>query len=329
MRLSLLDRSRTRSGYPEAAALQHSVERAQWAESLGYHRFWGAEHHAVPGIASGAPAVLLAAVGAQTNRIRLGSGGVMLPHHQPLVVAEQFLMLQALYPARIDLGLGRTLGFTEPVRRALRQESDDVENFANDVEELRDYLQRNAGVTARPAAEQPLPIFLLATGRGISTAARLGLPVVIGGPILRSDDLPHMLQSYRREFQPSPAAPESAVAKPEVLISADVYIADTTEEAHQLALPEAWAMARSRETGEFGPLEPVEDIRAQRWSRRTEERIQQSLEQAIAGDEHQVANRLDELFTRTGASELLVSTSTYDRQALRELDTRMAGLAAG
>ncbi len=283
----------------------------------------------MPGIASGAPAVLLAAVGAQTNRIRLGSGGVMLPHHQPLVVAEQFLMLQALYPARIDLGLGRTLGFTEPVRRALRQESDDVENFTNDVEELRDYLQRNAAVTARPAAEQPLPIFLLATGRGISTAARLGLPVVIGGPILRSDDLPHMLQSYRREFQPSPAAPESAVAKPEVLISADVYIADTTEEAHQLALPEAWAMARSRETGEFGPLEPVEDIRAQRWSRRTEERIQQSLEQAIAGDEHQVANRLDELFTRTGASELLVSTSTYDRQALRELDTRMAGLAAG
>lgn len=283
----------------------------------------------MPGIASGAPAVLLAAVGAQTNRIRLGSGGVMLPHHQPLVVAEQFLMLQALYPARIDLGLGRTLGFTEPVRRALRQESDDVENFANDVEELRDYLQRNAAVTARPAAEQPLPIFLLATGRGISTAARLGLPVVIGGPILRSDDLPHMLQSYRREFRPSPAAPESAVAKPEVLISADVYIADTTEEAHQLALPEAWAMARSRETGEFGPLEPVEDIRAQRWSRRTEERIQQSLEQAIAGDEQQVANRLDELFTRTGASELLVSTSTYDRQALRELDTRMAGLAAG
>lgn len=278
----------------------------------------------MPGIASGAPAVLLAAVGAQTNRIRLGSGGVMLPHHQPLVVAEQFLMLQALYPARIDLGLGRTLGFTEAVRRALRQESDDVENFANDVEELRDYLQRNAAVTARPAAEQPLPIFLLATGRGISTAARLGLPVVIGGPILRSADLPHMLQSYRREFRPSPAAPE-----PEVLISADVYIADTAEEAHQLALPEAWAMARSRETGEFGPLEPVEDIRAQRWSRRAEERIQQSLEQAIAGDGHQVANRLDELFTRTGASELLVSTSTYDRQALRELDTRMAGLAAG
>ena len=119
MRFSLLDRSRTRHGLPETAALEHSVQRAIDVEQLGYERFWVAEHHAVPGIASGAPAVLLAAVGARTRRIRLGSGGVMLPNHRPLVVAEQFRMLAALYPGRIDLGLGRSLGFTDPVRRAL------------------------------------------------------------------------------------------------------------------------------------------------------------------------------------------------------------------
>lgn len=132
VRLSLLDRSRTRTGLSEAAALKHSVERAVTAEKLGYARFWGAEHHAVPGIASGSPAVLLAAVGAHTSHIRLGSGGVMLPHHQPLVVAEQFLMLEALYPGRTDLGLGRTLGFTKPVRRALRQSTEDAETYQHD-----------------------------------------------------------------------------------------------------------------------------------------------------------------------------------------------------
>ena len=115
VRLSLLDRSRTRVGEPDAAALSHTVERAQRAEELGYHRFWVAEHHAVPGIASGSPPVLIAAVAARTERIRVGSGGVMLPNHQPLVVAEQFAMLEALYPGRIDLGVGRSLGFTHQV----------------------------------------------------------------------------------------------------------------------------------------------------------------------------------------------------------------------
>lgn len=105
----------------------------------------------------------------------------MLPHHQPIVVAEQFLMLEALYPGRIDLGVGRSLGFTEPVRRALRQQDDDAEQFAADIEELRSFLGGEAPVTARPVAESPPEVFLLATGQGIATAARLGLPVVIGG----------------------------------------------------------------------------------------------------------------------------------------------------
>ncbi|WP_120005367.1 LLM class flavin-dependent oxidoreductase [Nesterenkonia muleiensis] len=321
MRLSLLDRSRTRAGYPEAAALRHSVERAAAAEALGYHRFWGAEHHAVPGIASGSPAVLLAAAGAHTSRIRLGSGGVMLPHHQPLVVAEQFLMLEALYPGRVDLGIGRTLGFTEPVRRALRQETDDVEQFSADIAELRSFLEREAPVTARPVAATMPQLFLLATGRGITTAARLGLPVVIGGPVLHSPDLPEMLAAYRRDFQGSAAVPE-----PSVMVSLDVFIADTREEAHELALPEAWAMARSRETGQFDPLEPAEKIRSQKWSPRTRSRVDESLQRVIAGPRGSVSSELEQLIGHTAAEELLVSTSTYDREALAGLDADLAEL---
>src|SRR3954452_11588586 len=202
VRLSLLDRSRTRAGHPEGAALTHTVERAVGAERLGYSRFWVAEHQGIPGIASGAPAVLLAAIGARTAAIRLGSGGVMLPNHQPLIVAEQFLMLAALYPGRVDIGLGRSLGFTAPVRRALRRPDDAPDSFADDIAEVRSYLERTATVTARPLVDEPLPLFVLATGRGIQVAARLGLPVVLGGPVLSRPELGDLLAAYRRDFRP-------------------------------------------------------------------------------------------------------------------------------
>src|SRR5699024_6871083 len=137
MRLSLLDRCSTRRGHPPSAALVHTRHRAIEAEHLGYARFWVAEHHAVPGIASDSPAVLLAAIGSRTPRIRLCSRGVMLPNHRPLVVAGQFLMLEALQPGRIDLGLWRTLGFTAPVREALRRTEAGAESFAHEIAQLR------------------------------------------------------------------------------------------------------------------------------------------------------------------------------------------------
>jgi len=152
------------------------VERAVAAERLGYARFWVADHHGVPGIASGAPAVLLAAIGARTAAIRLGSGGMMLPNHQPLVVAEQFLMLAALHPGRVDIGLGRSLGFTAPVRRALHRPDDEHDSFLDDIAEVRSYLERTSPVTARPVVEDSLPIFVLATGLGIEVAALVHLP---------------------------------------------------------------------------------------------------------------------------------------------------------
>jgi luciferase family oxidoreductase group 1 len=314
VRLSLLDRSRTRVDAPDAAALEATVERAVHAEQVGFDRFWVAEHHAVPGIASGAPAVLLAAIGARTDRIRIGSGGVMLPLHQPLVVAEQFLVLDALHPGRVDLGLGRSLGFTPPVRRALRRDHEDGDTFEDDLVELRGHLEGTAGVTARPVAGRPVPMHLLATGRGLEVAARLGLPVVVGGPILDSDELPDALARYRRSFVPHEGS------APRVTISLDVLVADDDATARELALPEAWAMALSRQSGEFPPLESVPAIRASTWSSQVRRRVEASLDRAVAGSPATVRRRLESLAERTGADELLASSSTYDRDALLASD---------
>ena len=315
---SLLDRSRTRAGVDDAAALRHTVERGVHAEKLGLQRFWVAEHHAVPGIASGAPAVLAAAVASQTSRIRVGSGGVMLPNHQPLIVAEQFLMLESLFPGRVDLGVGRSLGFTEPVRAALRRDRDAPDTFEADVAELRSYLDGSGPVTARPATAPP-PMFVLATGAGLEVAARAGLPVVVGGPVLRGDD---PLGLYRKHFRPS-----SQLSEPYVTVSLDVTIAADAADARRLALPEAWAMARSRREGEFPALEPASSIDETRWTPRTRDRIESSLDATILGTAEQVRTRLDELIERTGADEIMASTSTFDRAELFAADAAFAQLS--
>lgn len=323
MRLSLLDRSRTRHGLPEAAALGHSVQRAIDVEQLGYARFWVAEHHAVPGIASGAPAVLLAAIGARTRRIRLGSGGVMLPNHRPLVIAEQFRMLSALYPDRIDLGLGRSLGFTEPVRRALGRLETSPEAFAGEIAEVRAHLEDSAPLAARPADAGEVPLFVLATGTGIDTAAALGLPVVIGGPFLDSPELPERLAAYRRAFRPHQGS------SPQVIVSVDALIADTDEQARELALPEVWAMARSRTTGLFEALEPVARIQGTPMSEKEARRVEKGLAATVAGTAATVRRRIEELIERSGAHEVMATGATYDREALRASDTELARLLAG
>ncbi len=320
--LSLLDRSRTRADSPDAEGLATTVARAVHAEAVGYERFWVAEHHAVPGIASGAPAVLLAAIAARTTRIRIGSGGVMLPLHQPLVVAEQFRVLDALHPARVDLGIGRSLGFTAPVRSALRRDHDAPDTFEDDLRELRGYLEDSAGVTVRPVTGRPLPLHLLATGRGLAVAARLGLPVVVGGPVLDSDELPALLSAYRRDFRPHHGS------EPRVTVSLDALVADDDATARGLALPEAWAMARSRQTGEFPPLESVAAILDQPWPDQVRRRVDAALDRAVAGSPATVRRRLEELAERTGAAELMASTSTHDHDALLASDRMLRDLVA-
>jgi luciferase family oxidoreductase group 1 len=239
-------------------------------------------------------------------------------------VAEQFLMLDALYPGRLDLGVGRTLGFTAPVRRALRQDLDDPDTFAEDIEEVRGYLDRTAAVTARPAAAHQIPIFVLATGRGLALAAQLGLPVVVGGPVLYSPRLGELLGAYRNDFRPSAQA-----SAPSVTVSADVLVADTDAEAAELALPEAWAMARSRQTGEFGALEPVSAIRDQTWTNQLRERVEAHLARTTAGSPATVRRSLDRLAESTGADELLAFTSTYDRDAQLASDAALAEIMTG
>ncbi|MGY1753512.1 MsnO8 family LLM class oxidoreductase [Blastococcus sp. SYSU D01042] len=320
--LSLLDRSRTRAGETDADALHGTLARAAAAEALGFDRFWVAEHHGVPGVAGAAPAVLLAAVAGRTSTIRIGSAGVMLPHHQPLVVAEQFATLTALAPGRVDLGLGRSPGFTAPVRRALRQTERD---FAADLAELRAFLTGTAEITAHPRPAGDVPVHVLATGQGLQVAAALGLPVIVGGPVLgvAGDPEPGMsaLAAYRRDFRPSVQQPV-----PRVSISLDVLVADTAAEAADLLLPEAWAMARSRSTGVFPPLEPVAAVAAAHRTAREQEYLERTAAAAIAGTAGQVAGRLAELLDRTGAAELVASSSTHDRDALAASDAALAAL---
>ena len=322
--LSILDRSRTRIGLPDAAALTATIERAAHAEMLGYHRFWVAEHHGVPGMASGSPPVLLAAIGARTSRIRIGSGGVMLPNHQPFVVAEQFAMLEALYRGRVDVGLGRSLGFTEPVRKALRSGREEPDAFAEDIDELLSYLTGTGPVTVRPAVPpewttQP-PMFVLATGQGLEIAAKAGLPVVVGGPILQGDGA--ALEQYRRDFRSTEQNPH-----PTVIVSLDITVARTEERARELVLPEAWAMAQSRQTGEFPPLTSPRDIDLDAAPARMRERVEKSIATGLHGTPDQVADRVVELIQRTGADEILASTSTYDRDALFESDAALIDLS--
>lgn len=322
--LSLLDRSRTRVGEPDSAGLTGTVARAADAERFGYGGFWVAEHHGVPGVASAAPAVLLTALAHATTTIRLGSAGVMLPHHQPLVVAEQFAMLSAFAPGRIDLGLGRSPGFTAAVRRALRQADTDTD-FAGDLTELRGFLDGTAEITLRPQPAEPIPLYVLATGRGLAIAAELGLPVIVGGPLLgvASDPEPGLraLADYRRAFTPSAQQPE-----PRVAISLDVLIADTAAEAADLLLPEAWAMAQSRTVGEFPPLEPVAAIRDASRTSRQQQYLEQTAAMALSGTSAQVESALTELLERTGAAELVASSSTFDRGALAASDAALATL---
>ncbi|RWU85856.1 LLM class flavin-dependent oxidoreductase [Janibacter hoylei PVAS-1] len=316
MPISLLDRSRTRAGEPAARALRDTVERARRAEELGFGRIWVAEHHAVPGIASGSPPLLMAAIAARTARIRVGSGGVMLPNHRPIVVAEQAKMLAALHSDRIDLGVGRSLGFTAPVRDALGVHDYGPEHFARDLEELTALLAGTAAVTAMPKGVPAPPLLVLATGSGLAVAARLGLPVVVGGPLLRGDLVP--LDDYRAGFRPH--RPDDV---PRVLVSVDVLVADSREQARELAMPEAWAMVESRTTGAFPPLRPEP---AMRLTARQQEQVEQHLDQVVHGTATDVADQLTAIVERTGADEVLAFSSTHDRAALADSDAALASL---
>lgn len=332
--VSLLDRANALAGVTESEILHGVIARAQRVERLGYRRFWVAEHHGVPGIAGSTPTLLMTAVAGATERLRVGSGGVMLPNHQPLVVAEQAATLQALFPGRIDLGLGRSVGFTPAVRRALRRDRDAAQRFPEELAELLTYLGGTAAFTARPQDHAATPVFVLATGQGLRWAAEAGLAVVVGGPSLFQRGTPDAqvtehqgLARYRRDFRPSRWFPA-----PYVVVSATLAVADTPQAARDLVLPEAWALAQSRVAGEFRPLEPVAEIQALldagSVTARDEQRVAENLASGIHGTPEQVRRQVEALVAFTGADEVMVTGGMSDLAGQRRSDELVAGLFA-
>lgn len=323
-RFSVLDRSRTREGHEAAEALRDTVGLARELEELGYHRIWVSEHHGVPGVAGSAPTVLAAAVAAATRRIRVGTGGVMLPNHQPFVVAEQFGVLESLFPGRIDMGLGRSVGFTDGVRKALGRDKTDADDFAGQLDELLGWFRGTSPTRAhaRPAEGLTVPPFVLAMGEGAAIAARAGLPVVIGD-LRNREKMQRGIDHYRTAFRPSPWARE-----PYVVVSGTVAVAATPEEARRLLLPEAWSMAYARTHGTFPPLPPAGEVDNRAMTDRERDFYESGLTGHIAGTEDQVAHELETVLKETGAQELLVTTSTYDREALLDSYRRLARIIA-
>jgi luciferase family oxidoreductase group 1 len=329
---SVLDRSRIRQGQAPSGALRDTVAFARQVEKLGYHRFWVSEHHGVPGVAGSAPTVLASAVAAATSRIRVGTGGVMLPNHRPLVVAEQFGVLESLHPGRIDMGLGRSVGFTDGVRRALGRDKDAADDFPALLEELLGYFTGEAAgggsegpswrVHARPPEGLRVPAYVLATGSGADHAAAFGLPLVIGA-VRGEERMLRAIDRYRERFRPSAQARE-----PYVIVSGVVAVSATPDRARRLLVSEAWSAAYSRTHGVFPPLEPADRILSRAMSPRERTLFDEAMRDRghIAGTEDEVAAALDGLLARTGADEFLVTTSTYDRAELLGSCRRLARL---
>ncbi|MEV0093943.1 LLM class flavin-dependent oxidoreductase [Streptomyces sp. NPDC050738] len=325
-RFSVLDRSRTREGHGSPQALRDTVAFAREAESLGYHRFWVSEHHSVPGVAGSAPTVLAAAVAAATTRIRVGTGGVMLPNHQPLVVAEQFGVLESLFPGRIDMGLGRSVGFTGGIRKALGRGKEDAGDFTAQLAELLGYFTGDQSahpqVHARPAEGLRVPAFVLATGAGAQVAAEAGLPLVIAA-VRGEDAMLRAVEEYRDAFRPSAWG-----ERPYVVLSGTVAVAETTQEARRILLPEAWSTAYSRTHGEFPPLISAEKVLTLSMTDRERTLFDEALRGQLHGTEDEVTDGLEKIIGRSGADEYLVTTSTYDRGAMLDSYRRLARITA-
>ena len=308
---SLLDLSPIPEGKTEVDALANTVGLAQAAERLGYHRFWLAEHHNMPGIASAATSVVIGHVAGATEHIRVGAGGIMLPNHAPLVIAEQFGTLATLYPDRIDLGLGRAPGTDMGTARALRRHMEQADSFPQDVVELLGYFgdAKGAQVQAIPGRDTHVPVWILGSSLyGAQLAAHLGLPYAFA-----SHFAPAMLEQaaeiYRRGFQPS-----AYLAQPYFIMAAGVCAAETDEEATRLRSSQQMAFARLR-SGAPGKLPlPVEDITKHIPGHVLAE-VNQALGCSACGSRSTVESQLTQLIENFEPDELMVTGMIHDPAA--------------
>lgn len=325
MHFSVLDRANTVAGVRESETLRGVIEHARDVEKLGFTRFLVAEHHAVPGIAGSQPTLLAAAVASATETIRVGTAGIMLPNHQPLIAAEQIATLEALYPGRIDAGIGNSVGFTAPVRDALRQgDPTELKNrFADDLAEMLSFLEGSAGVTMQPENGARTPIWLLAGFRSLKTAADLGIGTIVGGPSLMDTDKPahEGLEYYRTHFQPS-----AFNSEPRATISLDIGVADTEKAARDLVLPEIWAGVRSRSTGAFPGLQPAADLDPTTLTAQERKRVANGLSSTIYGTPQQVRERLKEIVRFTGVDEIVVTGGMADAEGRASSEELLAEL---
>ncbi len=306
--LSVLDLVPIASGSTPSRALAASTALARRTEELGYRRYWVAEHHGMPGIASSAPAVLIAHLAAATSTIRVGSGGVMLPNHQPLVVAEQFGTLDALHPGRIDLGIGRAPGTDPRTAAALRRGTDPLgaEDFPRQLAELAAYFRGEGPVTAVPAHGQRPALWLLgSSGYSAQLAGLLGLPFAFAHHFAGGNTVA-ALARYREAFRPSPV-----LERPYAVVCASVLVAADDDEARRLAAPAALQFLRLRQ-GEPGPLPTPEEAAAHRYSAQERAFVEDRLAGQVIGGPDAVRAGVAELVERTGADELMVVTSTHD-----------------
>jgi len=310
---SVLDLSPILAGGTAADALHNTLELARRAEELGYQRFWLAEHHNMSGIASAATVVVIGYVAAGTQRIRVGSGGIMLPNHAPLVVAEQFGTLATLYPERIDLGLGRAPGTDVATARALRRDlASSAEHFPQDVLELQAYLAPAApgqAVRAIPGEGTRVPLWILGSSLfGAQLAAALGLPFAFASHFA-PDALMPALQIYRSRFKPS-----AQLGKPYVMVAANIVAADSDAQARVLFTSLQQAFLRLRR-GQPGPLPPpvaaIEAIASE--SELTG--LRQALECSFVGGVATVTQQVRAFLDRTAADELIISGHIHDHRA--------------
>jgi luciferase family oxidoreductase group 1 len=316
MRLGILDQSPVRSGSSAAAAVQETLELAEAAERLGYHRYWLAEHHATPGLAGSCPEVLIAAVAARTSRIRVGAGGVMLQHYSPLKVAEHFRMLETLYPGRIDLGIGRAPGSDQRTARALREGPDAY--FPQQVADLLGWLRDelppdhpHRGVRAMPAAPGMAEVWLLgSTDQSAAVAAQLGTAFSFAHFISGAGG-PQVIDAYRRTFRASPW-----LAEPRVSVAVFVVCADTAAEAERLSRSRDLFLLRLY-TGQPGPYPSVEEAESYPYTPRDLALIEHSRQRTIAGAPEQVCQRLQAFAGEHDADELVIVTITHDAKARR------------
>jgi luciferase family oxidoreductase group 1 len=310
---SVLDLSPIVEGATAADALRNTVDLARHAESLGYLRYWLAEHHNMSGIASAATAVVIGQVAAATRTIRVGSGGVMLPNHAPYLIAEQFGTLETLFPGRIDLGLGRAPGTDQVASRAMRRDlARGAEHFAEDVLELRHFLEpAEPGQTIRavPGAGTRVPLWILGSSLfGAQVAAALGLPFAFASHFAPDALLP-ALAIYRGRFRPS-----AQLTRPHVMVAANLIVADTDAEAARLFTSLQLSFVKLRR-GQPGPLPPpVEDIHSL-VSEQDLAGVAHTFMYSFVGGSASVAPRVRAFLELTQADELIVSGHIFDHAA--------------